>query len=210
MKTYWLKFGPTSAADYTGLFPTFTIFNSLGITALAAPGITEIPAASGLYRFQYDPSTSIVFQCDGGATLATNLRYINGSLGPNDKVDEDLAILGSSVAALSSTQLAIGSSLNALSVGLGSSVSALGETLSGVGGTVFAVNGALGTTASSFGNTAMDPDTVFGAVKRIQEILEGNATFSKSDGTWNIYSRGSSTLLRVKSLTDGQTSATKV
>lgn len=210
MKTYWLKFGNTSAADYTGLFPTLTIFNSLGITALAAPGITEIPAASGLYRFQYDPTTPIVFQCDGGATLASSLRYIVGSLDPNDKIDEDVAALGSSVSALSSTQLAFGSSLNFLSVGLGSSVGALGSTLLGVGGTVLAFNSALGTTASSFGSTSIDPETVFGAVKRIQEILEGDATFSKTSGTWNIYSRGSSTLLRVKSLSDGQTSATKV
>jgi hypothetical protein len=184
MKTYWLKFGSVSASSYTGLFPTMTIFNSLGITALAAPGITEIPAASGLYRFQYDPTTSIAFQCDGGATLTNSIRYIVGSIDPNDKVDEDITSLGSSV-------------------------SAIGQTLLGLGSTVISFNEFLGTTASSFGSTAIDPVTVFGAVKRLQEILEGNATFSKTTGTWNIYSRGASTLLRVKTLTDGQTSTSK-
>jgi len=192
MKTYWLKFGPTSAADYTGLFPTLTIFNSLGITALAAPGITEIPASSGLYRFQYDPTTSIVFQADGGATLSSSIRYIVGSLDPNDKDDETLSALGSSVAALSATLLGIGS------------------TVFAIGSTSFAFNDMLGTTASSFGSTSADPSSVFGMVKRIQEILEGNATFDKTTGTWNIYSRGSSTLLRVKALSDGQTSTTKL
>ena len=198
MKTYWLKFGPTSAADYTGLFPTMTIFNSLGITALVAPGITEIPAASGLYRFQYDPTTSIAFQCDGGATLSTSLRYIVGSLDPNDKADEDIASLGSTVAAIGVSTLAMGVTMFGI-----------GQTVLGIGSTVGSFNEFLGTTASSFGSTAIDPVTVFGAVKRLQEILEGNATFSKTDGTWNIYSRGASTLLRVKTLTDGQTSTSK-
>ena len=199
MKTYWLKFGPTSAADYTGLFPTLTIFNSLGITALAAPGITEIPAASGLYRFQYDPTTSIVFQVDGGATLASSVRYINGNLDPNDKTDEDIAILGTSLVALSTTQIAMGSTLVAL-----------GLTVLAIGSTSFAFNEMIGTTASSFGSTSIDPSTIFGSVKRLQEILEGNATFNKSNGTWDIYSRGSSTLLRSKTLSDGQTSTTKL
>lgn len=199
MKTYWLKFGSTSAADYTGLFPTLTIFNSLGITALAAPGITEIPAASGLYRFQYDPTTSIVFQVDGGATLASSVRYINGNLDPNDKTDEDVAALGTSLVALSTTQIAMGSTLVAL-----------GLTVLAIGSTSFAFNEMIGTTASSFGSTSIDPVTIFGSVKRLQEILEGNATFNKSNGTWDIYSRGSSTLLRSKTLSDGQTSTTKL
>lgn len=217
MKTYWLKFGPTSAADYTGLFPTFTIFNSLGITALAAPGITEIPAASGLYRFQYDPTTPIVFECDGGATLSSSLRYIVGSLDPNDKIDEDVTALGTSITAISSTQLALGSSLNFLSVSLGYSISALGDTLiatgltlATIGNTILALNTTIGTTASSFGDTNIDPETIFGMTKRLQEILEGDAGFNKTTGVWNIYSRGSSTLLRSKQLSDGQTSATKV
>lgn len=213
MKTYWLKFGPTSAADYTGLFPTFTIFNSLGITALAAPGITEIPAASGLYRFQYDPTTSIVFQCDGGATLAKSLRYINGSLDPSDKVDEDVAALGSSLVALSSTQIAMGATVVYISEsigGIGSTIVANGNTLVAIGNTLFALNSTIGTTAASFGDTAIDPETIFGMTKRLQEILEGDAGFNKTTGVWNIYSRGSSTLLRSKQLSDGQTSATKV
>lgn len=213
MKTYWLKFGPTSAADYTGLFPTLTIFNSLGITALAAPGITEIPASSGLYRFQYDPTTSIVFQCDGGATLASSIRYINGSLDPSDKCDEDIAILGTSLVALSTTQIAMGATVVFISQsigGVGSTTIANGNTLVAIGNTVMALNGMLGTTASSFGSTVADPETIFGSVKRLQEILEGNATFNKSNGTWDIYSRGSSTLLRSKTLTDGQTSTTKL
>jgi hypothetical protein len=41
------------------------------------------------------------------------------------------------------------------------------------------------------------------------EIQEGNATFTKSTATWSLYNRGSTTLLRTKTLTNTTTSATK-
>jgi len=61
----------------------------------------------------------------------------------------------------------------------------------------------------SFGTTAIDPSTVIGFVKRLQELLEGNAIYTKATGTWQILSRGSSTLLREKTLTNDVTEATK-
>lgn len=72
-----------------------------------------------------------------------------------------------------------------------------------------AVDQRLGDTTASFGSTSVDPTQVFGYLKRIQELFEGDATFSKTAGTWDIYSRGSSTLLREKTLTNSSSSATK-
>lgn len=72
-----------------------------------------------------------------------------------------------------------------------------------------AVDEKVGTLSDSFGTTAIDPTTVIGWLKRTQEFLEGNATFAKSTGTWDIYSRGSSTLLREKVLTNTTTAANK-
>ena len=69
------------------------------------------------------------------------------------------------------------------------------------------IGGVLGT--DSFGSTSVDPTTLFGYAKRMLEFSEGNAVFNKSLGTWDIYSRGSSTLLREKTLTNTTTSATK-
>lgn len=61
----------------------------------------------------------------------------------------------------------------------------------------------------SIGTTAIDPSTVIGWLKRLQELQEGNAQYIKSTGIWNIYSRGSSTLLRVKTLSNNTTEADK-
>lgn len=155
-KTYYLKFGTGNAADYTGLSPSFTIFSAGGLTAIAAPGITETPVGSGIYRFDYGPTISILFTADGGAALASGDRYIYGALDPMQAVDEKL-----------------------------------------------------GTVSDSFGSTLTDPSTVFGYLKRNQEFQEGDAVFVKSTGTWNVYNRGSTTLLRSKALTNTASQAAK-
>lgn len=67
----------------------------------------------------------------------------------------------------------------------------------------------VGTLSDSFGSTLTDPTTMIGYLKRSQEFWEGNAVFTKATGIWDIYSRGSSTLLREKSLTNDATQATK-
>lgn len=61
----------------------------------------------------------------------------------------------------------------------------------------------------SIGSTSVDPSTVIGWLKRGQEFNEGNAVFNKSTGVWDISSRGSSTLLAEKTLTNNTTQSTK-
>lgn len=157
MKTYWLTFGNGNPATNTGLTPTLTIFAGIdGTTLLTPPGITEIPAASGWYRFQYGTTFNIVFTCDGGAGLATADRYISGVLDPLQVIDQRI-----------------------------------------------------GVPEDSFGTTLTDPSTLFGYDKRNLEFQEGNAVFDKTDGTWQVFSRGSSTLLREKTLSNTTAEATK-
>jgi hypothetical protein len=72
-----------------------------------------------------------------------------------------------------------------------------------------AVDEKVGTIADSYGSTSSDPSTVFGYLKRNQEVLEGDAIFTKSTGVWTIYSRGASTVLRIKTLTNTTSQATK-
>lgn len=74
---------------------------------------------------------------------------------------------------------------------------------------VQAVDDKLGYNTDSFGSTSVDPSTVFGYLKRGLEINEGDATFNKSSSIWTMLSRGSSTLLRSKALSNTTTSATK-
>lgn len=161
---YWIKFGSGNASLTTGLSPTFVLFNSWTGGAIAAPGITQPISGYGLYRFEYSPSFSIVFQCDGATTGLINAdRYITGSLNPSSSVDERL-----------------------------------NDILADIG-----------TTASSFGSTSVDPGTLYGYLKRLQEFMEGNASFNKTTGVWDIYSRGSSTLLREKTLLNSAGNASK-
>jgi len=67
----------------------------------------------------------------------------------------------------------------------------------------------IGSTVSSIGSTSVNPGNLFGLAKRIQEFLEGNQIFNKTNGVWDIYSRGSSTLLVEKTLTDSANQTTR-
>lgn len=72
-----------------------------------------------------------------------------------------------------------------------------------------AVDEKVGYTTDSIGSTATDPASILGYLKRNMEFMEGNATFTKSTGVWQVYSRGSSTLLTAKTLTNTTTAAGK-
>lgn len=61
----------------------------------------------------------------------------------------------------------------------------------------------------SIGSTSVDPTTVIGFLKRNLEWLEGNAVYTKSSGNWAVSSRGSSTLLREKTLSDDSSTSEK-
>lgn len=67
----------------------------------------------------------------------------------------------------------------------------------------------IGSPTDSIGSTSVDPSTVFGYLKRLQELLEGDATYNKTSGVWDLFNRGSTTLLRQKTLTNTSALATK-
>lgn len=91
MKSYMFRFGSGNPNTYTGLTPTFTIFNVMpGTSAIAAPTITEAPSGTGLYVFQYNPTLPISFMLDGGSSLNSGIRYITGTLDPIQAVDQGL------------------------------------------------------------------------------------------------------------------------
>lgn len=255
LKTYWLRFGFQSPTQYTGLAPTFIYFiNQIGAT-LAPPGISEIFAGTGLYRFTYNlgDSSQIVFVADGATTgMPDAERYVSGSLDSdmqddayiaalgstllsiNTAVGSTLAGLGSTVMGIGSTQTAIGTNITSLGttqiaigntlVAIGSSQLSIGTTLIAIGNTLATlgasltvssatidlINQKLGTTASSFGGTNVDPGDIFGYVKRLLEFNEGNQNFNKTAGSWDIYSRGSSTLLVTKALTSSSLGVTRI
>jgi len=157
-KTYWVTFG-SNGASFTGLTPTFTVFQLGSGTTLTPPGITTRISATGAYQFSYDSNgltSPIFFQIDGGASLAVASRYIQGSLDPVDAIDERI-----------------------------------------------------GTTTDVYGSASVDPTTIYGYVKRLQELQEGNASFNKTSGVWTVQSRSGATTLATKTLSNGSTLVSK-
>lgn len=222
-KQYFLTFGSGAPSTHAGLSPTMSVCKTAGGSNVIAPAITEVPSSTGIYTFAYGPTSGVAFVVDGFTTgLADSIRYIVGNLDPIQAVDEfigstlypmgvTLTAIGSSISVQGVTLTAIGASIGVQGVSItaqGVSLTAIGATLTWLAGSSFlgaslaGIAASIGTTASSFGSTSVDPGTLYGYLKRLQEFNEGNSTFNKSTSLWDIYSRGSSTLLAEKSLDD--------
>lgn len=187
-KQYWLKFGQGAPSATAGLSPTFINFIKFDGTTLAAPGITQPMVGIGLYQFTWSASFSVAFTVDGATSgLATNDRYINGAIDPVDRIDE---LLGEQ-----------GSTLNSI----GSTITGIGNTLLGIGVTVGGGFGSIGTTASAIGDSSTSPVDLFGYLKRVRELLEGNQNYVKSTQVWSLFDRSGATLLATKTLTNNST-----
>lgn len=129
-----------------------------------------------------------------GATVVQNGNLILG--------------LGSTLVAQGSTVLAIGGTLTQI----GTNQTNIGTTLLAIGATVAsagAFDAFIGTTASSIGDSSTDPTDVMGHLKRIQEVLEGDATFAKSTGVWTVKDRTGATTLSTKTISDTSTTTSK-
>lgn len=116
---------------------------------------------------------------------------------------------GNSTVAFGSTLIGYGNSTLAFGttiVAIGTSLLAQGVTNQAIGTSLY---GLIGTTADSFGSTGVDPTTLFGFLKRNQEFWEGNEIYTKATGLFDFYSRGSSTLLREKTISDSSSTTTK-
>ncbi len=91
----------------------------------------------------------------------------------------------------------------------GGSLSATDAFIKGVLDPVLAIDQQIGQPTDSFGSTLTDPSTLFGHANRRQEWDEGAARFNKLTSTWDVYSRGSSTLLQEKTLSNSSSLASK-
>lgn len=207
MANYWFSFGAPAAASLAPTFITFT--NAAGVTS-AAPAITERPPGSGLYNVSYGATASMAFALDGATTgLGTTARYIYGCFDPQDNMSATLTVIGASLAVMGASLSVMGTTLSAAA----GQVGGIGTTLSFINGNVTSYGtslfGSIGDPSSSFGSTATDPTTLFGFVKRAQEFWEGNQTYYKATGLLDFYNRGSSTLLREKTVSDSSSTTTK-
>ena len=122
---------------------------------------------------------------------------------------------GNSNYALGVSNFAWGNSNYALGVSnyaWGNTNFAIGTTITGLvsinSSLATSIDARIGTTASAFGSTSVDPGDLFGYLKRAQEFREGDQTFNKVTGAWDISTRGG-TLLIQKTLTQSSSSVTK-
>lgn len=218
--------GITEVPSATGLY-YFNWGTTTSISFLADAATTS-PGADGRYvAGSLDPSDRI----DEYGTTLVAIGMTNFALGTtNVALGTTNVALGTTNVALGNSNIALGNSNIALgntniafgttNVALGTSNFALGTSNLAIAVSIYALSTSLyalglsiqfsvGTTASSFGSTSIDPTDLFGYLKRIIENLEGNQTFIKVSGELDIFSRGSSTLLRVKTVTNSVSTVIK-
>ena len=232
MPAYYFTIGTGNPQNFAAFSPSFISFCKFDGSTLAPPGITQPTTNQGLFQFTYSPSFVIAFIIDGGASIAaTSGRYVSGSLSPLDYLDTTLNAIGNTAIALGTTTVALGTTTVALGttavswgsatgstlVAQGSTVVAIGNTLAAIGTTLSftgnsllgQINSKLGTTSSVFGDSVTDPSDLFGYLKRIQELMEGNQTYTKGSGSWLLQARGGLTTLITKTIAQSASLVTR-
>lgn len=178
-------------------------------TTLTAIGFSTLVYGSSLLA-QGTTLTAIGFSTlvYGSSLLAqgTTLTAIGFS---NLVYGSSLLAQGVTLTAIGFSNLVFGTSIFALGQTLTQRDTNMGLTLTSIGNTQFALFGYIGSTASSFGSTSVDPVDIYSFLKRAQEFMEGNSTYNKNTGILDFYSRGSSTLLREKTISDTSSQTTK-
>lgn len=198
----------TGSGIYKFQYGTTTPISFLADAATTGPG------TSGRYvTGQIDPAdrsdeygTTLV----GIGTTLTGYGVTNLALGTTMvAIGTTNFGFGTSNFALGTSNFALGTSIIAGQVNLGTTLVGVGNTLAGIGISLNVFTSLIGSTSSSFGDSLTDPSTLFGYLKRLQENLEGNSQYVKVSGLWGIYSRGSSTTLANKTITNSATMVSK-
>lgn len=214
---YMLQFGTGDPRSYTGINATFLVFKDVGGNNVTAPGITEVPSGTGLYYFTWGTSNSIFFLADAATTSPGAAgRYIAGNLDPTDRMSEIGTSLAASNASLTVGQNRQGTTLVGIgntSIAFGTSIYALeqaiGNTLLALGAIGISINGLIGTTASFIGDNVTPPVDLFGYLKRIRQLHEGNQTFIKVSGVQTQLDSTGTTTLYSKTISNNASLVTK-
>jgi hypothetical protein len=183
-------------------------------------GITVTPATNRYVFGVLDPASRIDQQLSQYSTTfaavsstLTALGTTNVALGTsNVALGTTNVALGTSNVALGTTAVAIGTSLASVAqtlIAIGETNVAIGLTNAAIGNTLSILDSKIGSTLSTFGSISSDPVDIYGYLKRVQEFLEGQSTFTKLSGGWDIKSRGGS-LIASKTLTNTSSQVTKV
>ena len=186
---------------------------ALGSTVVGI-GNTAIAYGTSSYAAGLTTSANLVNQ---GSTLVgignTSIAYGGTNLAVANAIGTVLVNQGSSLVAIGNAAIAYGMTNVAIGTTIQASLNNQGTTLVAIGNTSIAIGtsinvgltvtvAGIGSTASTFGDNSTDPVDLFGYLKRIQELLEGGNTYTKTSGAFSLYSRGSSVLLRNLTVTN--------
>jgi hypothetical protein len=202
----------TSSGLYQFSFGTTQPISFLVDAATTSPGLT------GRYvTGQIDPADR---SDEYGNTLIalgmTNVALGTTNVALGTTAVSSFAALGSTVVAIGNTSIALGNTQIALETNQGATLVAIGNTSSlgvatgssiyaleqAIASTLLAVGGigssimtAIGSTASLIGDSTHDPVDLFGYVKRIAELEQGQETFVKGSGVLTMLDRTGATTL---------------
>lgn len=150
-------------------------------------------------------TTNVALGTTGVALGTTNvaLGVTNVALGTTN------VALGTSNIALGTTGIATTNAVGTTLVAQGATIVAIGNTLSALGATIGPIGISLlaliGTTASSFAT----PVDLFGYLKRLRELAEGNEEFVKGTGVLTMLDRTGGTTLAQKTISNNASLVTK-
>lgn len=186
-----------------------------------ADACTTSPGTNGRYVTGFlDPSdradeygntlvaigTSLSAQGNSSIALGTSIYALEQNLGST------LVGLGTSFLALGSSLTALGTSgvaLGTTSVALGTTNVAIGTSLTALGVTILANTGAaatlsvvIGSTASVIGGVSAWPGDLFGYMKRVDALLEGQSQFVKGSGSMTMFDLAGLTALSTRTVTN--------
>jgi hypothetical protein len=199
-KYYGIAFSNSDPGLYPSLSPTFLTFkNALSGADVTPPTISQL-STSGIYGFTFSATFPAYFRVDGVTIASLADRYVIGMIDPVSDVDSQLTNTGVSILAIGSSNIALGTT----AVAIGESLTAQGISIYAIATTLGTLSTLLGDTTSTFGTVSVDPTTIFGYLKRMQEYSEGSQVFNKTSGAWAISSRGGSLIV---SKTLGNTSS---
>lgn len=87
-------------------------------------------------------------------------------------------------------------------------VQAVDERIAGLSALITTGNSNIGNLGDSMGSTLTDPQTIMGYLRRLQEFNEGDSSFTKSSGLWQVWSRGNTYVLGVTTFPGASTQLT--
>lgn len=196
---------PADRADEYGT--TMVALGNTAIQTILNVGTTLGVLGSSIMAFG---ATSVAL----GNTAIQNILNVGTTLvAIGNTAITDIVNQGLTLVAIGNSSIALGNTAIADITNNGTTLVAIGNTSVAIGTSLYAIglssNALLGSSGSTFGGQLTDPIDLFGYMKRLQELWEGDNNYVKGSGGFSQYSRGSSTLLRAKTIANSISLVTK-